>query len=618
MTTFDTTEGLGLGSDAQIASSDDAHTSANSGGIAQTIPIASIHVAPGHNPRKHFNDAEFNRLIESIRDNDLLTPILVRPNPNGEGFELIAGERRLRAMRALRRAEIPALVRNLDDVEARRAALIENIDRANLTVAEESLASQSHVDAYEGDHEAAAKALGWGVQKLKHRLRLLHCAPEVMQALVEERLTQAHAELLATLPASAQLKALPRIIDQQVSVATLKEQLTGFATPLDQAIFDRVAAGCGTCEYNSDTQRSLFDSHIAGALCTNRPCFTAKTNTALEAKRDTLREDFGTVVMLTEKVPGSMVPLVRDGATGVGAEQFSKCRGCSFRGAVLDDRLGATTGKVEQPMCFEKRCNSQRVAEHQQAQTPAKSPEPSGGNAANVTTTTQTNSPSSKTAAANKEAPKAAAKATPSSVIDQHAATLRRAIVARVKTDQNVVLALALYGLLRTVAEESGRDVPATVLGELGIATKAQGHVPTIAALTQLEKPALQQAIVAATALLFERNADGGNTFSRINRRALASVLVEQSHVDLTPFVQVDQAFLAAHTKAGIEAVLDESGYAVWMKGQPDGQKQLRALLSGGKADLVKGVLKSGYPGFATYLPSALVEQAAAWCKKPN
>lgn len=591
----------------------------------QNIRLAAIHVAPGHNPRKHFKQSEFDRLVESIRENDLLTPILVRPNPNGDGYELIAGERRLRAMRVLKRDEIPALVRQLDDVEARRAALIENIDRANLSVAEECLASQSHVDAYDGDHEAAAKALGWGLQKLKHRLRLLHCAPDVMQALVEERLTQAHAELLATLPVEAQLKALPRILDQQVSVADLKEQLHGFATPLAQAIFDREAAGCGTCQYNSETQRSLFSTHIGEARCTNRPCYTAKTTTALEAKRATLREEFGTVVLLTEKVPGSMVPLVIHGEAGVGAAQFAKCRGCAFRGAVVDDRLGTTTGRVDQPMCFNRSCNSERIAEHRETLNPPSDPAADAQDAPTPSTAhaakRATQSPS-KGAAAKKAPAKAAAKATPAAVADQHAGTVRRALSARLQTDPTLVLSLALYGLLRAAAEETGREGIEAVMKEVGIAppkgkSASATHTLIPASLAKMEKPALQQAIVATAALMFDRNADEMPFHRKINRRSLAAMLVDHAQIDLMPYVRVDADFLAAHTKAALEDVLDESGFTAWLKAQPDGEKRLRALLAGSKGDLVKGVLDAGYPGFTSYLPSALTDQAATWRKNP-
>jgi len=572
----------------------------------QNIPLGAIHVALGHNPRKFFKASDFDRLVESIRENDLLTPILVRPHPTGEGFELIAGERRLRAMRLLSRDFIPALVKDLDDVDARRAALIENIDRANLSVAEECVATQSHVDAYDGDHEAAAKALGWGIQKLKHRLRLLHCAPEVMQALVEERLTQAHAELLATLPTEQQSKALPRILEGNVSVADLKEQLQGFSTPLAHAIFDREAAGCATCPYNSSCQRELFASHIADARCTNRTCFSQHTVAALEAKRDTLREEFGTVALLTEKVPGSTIPLAKFGDTGVGSAAFSACRACKHFGAVLDDRLGATTGKVEQPICFNRPCNAAKSQEYQA----------SIASSAAVAV-------DSPTLASGVARPAAkSVKATPGAVADQYAAILQRAVANHVQSDPISVLSIALYALLRVAGDEVGRKGVEGVLKALNIgipnsnsSTGKHNRIPL--ALLSLDKVTLQQHIVSAVLHLFGENADEQESVfnGKLHRRALSAGIVAQHSIDLLPFVRIDDQFLHAHTKHAIEQLLLESGFTQWMKEQPDGEKRLKALLSSSKQDVVKGVLSAAYPGFATYVPSGLAAQAAGWQK---
>lgn len=590
----------------------------------QIIPITDIHVAPGHNPRKNFKQADFDRLVESIRENDLLTPILVRPNPIGDGYELVAGERRLRALKQLQRDTVPALIRAMDDVEARRAALIENIDRANLSVAEECIASRAHVDAYDGDHDAAARALGWGVQKLKHRLRLLHCAGDVMNALVNEQITQAHAELLATLPADSQLKALPRILEKGLSVTDLKEQLNGFAIPLEQACFDRQAAGCNTCEFNSSIQRSLFETHISDSRCTNRPCCQAKSVEALEAKRMALREDFGTVAFLTEKVPGAAVPLVIHGESGVGVAQFAKCRECAFRGAVIDDRLGTTTGRVDQPLCFNRPCNTGMVASHQESLNPA-SQDDGDGDANDAPTASGAKAPSKPVSnaapkSAKGKAKKAAAKATPAAVSDQHAAILRRALSARIQSDPTIVLGFALYGLIRTVAEETGRDGVDAVAKALDVAVpkgKAPfpSHTLLVAALAQCEKPALQQGIVAAAGLLCDRNPNDTVYHTKLNRRALVASLVEQAQIDLVPYVRIDEEFLAAHTKGAIEQIMEESGFSEWLKAEQDGEKRLRTLLAAGKTELVKGVLAANFPGFATYVPSALADQIAAWRK---
>lgn len=586
----------------------------------QLLPVRSIVVAPGHNPRRHFKQAEFDRLVESIRDNGLISPITVRPSPSGEGYELVAGERRLRALRALNQEQVPALVRELDDAQAHQLALLENLDRSDLAPVEEALVAQRHVDAYEGDHDAAARALGWPLQRLRHRLRLLHCTPEVLDALVEERLTLGHAELLATLPAEQQGKALPRILSEGISVADLKEQLQGFSTPLSQAIFDREVAGCATCPHNSSCQRELFATHIAEARCTNRPCFTRLTNEALEAKRATLKEEFGTVSLLTEKVPGATIPLVQFGDTGVGAAAFAACRGCKHFGAVLDDRLGATTGRVDQPLCFDRGCHSTKVADYQATLAPP--PAPDSVEAAPGASEPSTAKPKPAPAAAGKKPAANHAKATPGAVADQYAAILRRAVSSHAQSDPVTILSLALYALMRVAADEVGRNGVEAVAKALGLpagksrsSTGKQNSIPL--ALLALDKPALQQGIVGAALHLLNENPDEQQTVfhGKLHRRALVASIAARKNLDLLPFIRIDSEFLAAHTKAGIEQILDESGFTQWMKDQPDGSKRLKALLASGKGDLVKGVIEAAYPGFATYVPSALIAQSAAWQK---
>lgn len=586
----------------------------------QLLPVSSIVVAPGHNPRRHFKQAEFDRLVESIRDNGLITPITVRPSPSGEGYELVAGERRLRAVRALNQEQVPALVRELDDAQAHQLALLENLDRSDLTPAEEALVAQRHVDAYEGDHEAAARALGWPLQRLRHRLRLLHCTASVMDALVQEQLTLGHAELLATLPAEQQEKALPRILTGGVSVADLKEQLQGFSIPLAQAIFDREAAGCGTCPHNSSCQRELFATHIAEARCTNRPCFTRLTGAAVDAKRATLNEEFGTVALLTEKVPGSTIPLVQFGDAGVGATAFAACRGCKHFGAVLDDRLGATTGRVDQPVCFNRSCHSEKRAEYQS--TLAVPPAAASSDAATASTDSTAAKPKASNAAPTKKPATSTAKATPGAVADQYAAILRRAVSSHAQNDPVTILSLALYALMRVAADEVGRSGVDAVVKALGLpvaksrsSSGKQNAIPL--ALLSLDKPALQQGIVAAALHLLNENPDEQQTVfhGKLHRRALVASIASRTNLDLVPFIRIDAEFLAAHTKSGIEQILDESGFSQWMKDQPDGAKRLKGLLASGKADLVKGVVEAAYPGFASYVPAALKAQAAAWQK---
>lgn len=140
----------------------------------QHVAVSEIRVAPEFNPRRTFSDDETREFAERINNSGWVSPLLIRPDPDGDGYLLVAGERRFRAVTYLGWEQVPVTIKQMDDVEHRKLALAENADRKDLNVAEEALAARAHVDAYGGDHEKAAESLGWPVKRLKHRLQLLH------------------------------------------------------------------------------------------------------------------------------------------------------------------------------------------------------------------------------------------------------------------------------------------------------------------------------------------------------------------------------------------------------------------------------------------------------------
>lgn len=600
--------------DAPLAPLPTQGRAADSRDAACTIPLSAIEVEAGHNPRKHFADAEFTRLVESIAANGLLMPLLVRPAGDGR-YLLVAGERRLRALRTLGIKEAPVLVRHLSDQEARRAALLENTDRADLTVPEEAIAAAEHIAAFEGDYEAAARALGWGVQKLRHRVRLNCAIPAVMDAVMQGTILLGHAELLATLPEADQAKVLANVVAKNASVAALRSELNSYATPLSTACFDRTAAGCTGCPYNSEVQRSLFDQHIDDAKCTNRACFAENTAKAIEARKAALAEDFPVVALVSETPAHATVALVETGEQGVGSVQYAACRGCAFRGALIDDRPGATTGRVEQPRCFNTGCNSEKRAAYAAlrsvpmvptTEAAPEAPEAPGKPSAPAA------QPKSKRATEGAGAVRSA----PSAVIEQHAAVVRRAAVSRIKQDGQVVLGLALYGLMRLIAAESGGSI-ADLSKTLGLKGAKRGYgkdTTLVPALVGLDATEQKRAIVDAAALLFDHEPGRNVPAGHLDRRALAALLVEQGQVDLVPHVRIDAEYLKTYTRAGLEALLDESGFSDWLKGQEDGEKRLRNLLAQKKEPLIEQVLAAGFD-FTGFLPSTLPAQAKEWRK---
>jgi ParB family chromosome partitioning protein len=573
-----------------------------------TLPLSVIDVVTQRNPRRRFRALPFARLVDSIRTHGLAQPISVRATDDGR-YCLIAGERRYRAFTEIGLTEIPVLVRDVDVAGALRLAMIENVDRENLSIAEEALSAQALLDSYDGDREAAARGMGWSLKRLDNRLALLHCSENVMEALLDDKISIGHGELLSTLPQDTQDKVLSKVLASGATVVMLREQLQGVSIPLEQGIFDRTQ--CNGCPHNSSVQRGLFDEAIAAGHCTNKPCFNNKTQQALAEKGQALKDDFAIITFRTEKVANSTIALVADGPTGVGPEQFSKCKGCAHRGAIIDDRMGATTGYVEAPHCFNLTCHAENVAAYKSASAVATQREEDAATAESQHGNPVARQPTKPSAAAAKGKHGAAtAKATPLAVAIQMAGIRQRAASAALETQQAWPLALALFATIRLIAIELAGLPVEKVVALLGIGVKPPrdksgrqtGWVVALATLPVLE---LQRAqVVAAGAFLSNQSDAEPKSQSAIDRRELVSKMVAVCALDLAPHTRIDGAFLEAHTKAGIESILEESGFKGWTEAQDKGTAGYKALVTGPKAALVKGVLDSEF-NFAGYVPSA-------------
>ncbi|MEY2117286.1 PRTRC system ParB family protein [Rhodanobacter sp. FW106-PBR-R2A-1-13] len=571
-------------------------------GTAGMLPLSLISVQPGFNPRRAFRPAPLNRLIESIRQSGLIQPLLVRPRHDGtEGFWLVAGERRLRACTALGMTEVHVLQRDLDDTEARRAALLENLDRADLSAGEEALAARDAVDLAGGDKAATASQLGWSPSKLEARLLLLTASAAVLQALADGAIHVGHAELLAGLPESAQDKALGRIIENGVSVSDLREQVKGIVIPLSTAIFDTTA--CATCPFNTQLQGSLFGDAVTGAHCKNRACFTSKTNEAIEAKRVALAEEVGTVVLSTEKDADSYIPLVVNGPQGVGRAQFDQCRACQHFGALIHAKADGRLGDVERPICFERACHSQKVAAHQEelastaAPTDAAEKTPAG--APSGQSTARASTAPHKGKAAVKKAPKAAPAASPSAARALMKPAYAAAARALLGDDTRVSLALGVLCITK-VAREAGITGAEAGSGGTRKPEDALGQLLT------KDDAALAAEFRAACDLLLAADM-GSKQFSRndVFPPVLAARLVQTLQGDLSKQFVMTDAFLAAHTREGISSLLVESGFDVWLKAQDEGDKKFKALMALKKAELPAAVMGSGF-AWAGFVPASV------------
>lgn len=171
------------------------------GDLAEPLACAAIDPNPAQ-PRRHFDQEALEELAASIRVHGVLQPVIVRRAAVGR-FQLVTGERRLRACILAGRDAIPAIVREFSDAEIAEVALVENLQRADLNPLEEAAALQRLLAEYGLTQDELARRLGKSRPGLANSLRLLQAAPKVRAALGEGRLSAGHVRALLSVPAAA-------------------------------------------------------------------------------------------------------------------------------------------------------------------------------------------------------------------------------------------------------------------------------------------------------------------------------------------------------------------------------------------------------------------------------
>jgi ParB family chromosome partitioning protein len=223
-------KGLGRGLDALLSGSDDAAASKEA---LQTLAIDRL--KPGRfQPRTRMDDASLAELADSIREQGVMQPILVRPVEGGK-FEIIAGERRWRAAQKAGLREVPALVKNVPDQSALALALVENIQREDLNPIEEAQGLKRLVDEFGITHDAAAKAVGRSRSAVTNMLRLTSLAKPVQEYLYDGKLEMGHARALLGLPIAQQGGAAARVVEQALSVRETERLVQQLQAPVRRA-----------------------------------------------------------------------------------------------------------------------------------------------------------------------------------------------------------------------------------------------------------------------------------------------------------------------------------------------------------------------------------------------
>jgi ParB family transcriptional regulator, chromosome partitioning protein len=324
----------------------------------------------GDNPRRYFDPQEMQDLTASVREHGINQPILVRPLGDGQ-YQIIAGERRYRAALAAHGDEfdMPVLIRECTDSEARILSNIENTMRADMSATEEALSAAVIVGEVKGDRNEAARLLSWSRSKLDTRLALMNCSESVRKALDERAIKLGHAELFASLAKENQDKLLPALIERSLSIADLNALIEKAAAKLSAAIFDK--GDCAACPHNSSVQRIMFQESITDGSCTNNACYKTKTETALEATKESLKDEYPVIRIVRAGDNFAQVKLRADGPTGVGEVQAEACRGCAEYGAAIS-ALPERMGTVYKDQCFNTACNQQKVAARIRSEKEAK------------------------------------------------------------------------------------------------------------------------------------------------------------------------------------------------------------------------------------------------------
>ncbi len=194
------------------------------------VMLSPFDISPNPSqPRKYFTDEAIYRLADSIRNHGLIQPLSVRKTENG--YELIAGERRLRALKILGKTEIPCVITNVDNEESAHLAIIENIQRENLNMFEQANAILNLMKVHCLTQEKIAEQLSCSQSYVANKLRLLKISDEEKENIIEYGLTERHARALLRLKnEDARKSALKHIIKRNLNVAASEEYIDKLLT----------------------------------------------------------------------------------------------------------------------------------------------------------------------------------------------------------------------------------------------------------------------------------------------------------------------------------------------------------------------------------------------------
>jgi ParB family chromosome partitioning protein len=213
--------GLGNKGVEVLLSSSKVSKKVESEGASLNIDLSLISVSP-YQPRTNFDEDNLKSLIESIREQGIIQPILIRKLTKNK-YELIAGERRLRAAKILGHKTIPGIVKTITDEVAAIYALLENVQRENLNPIEEALGLEKLIQEFKFTQEQLSKKTGKSRSHIANLIRLLSLDPYVIDLLSQKKIDMGHARALLSLSHASQKIYADKVVKQKLSVRAIEK-----------------------------------------------------------------------------------------------------------------------------------------------------------------------------------------------------------------------------------------------------------------------------------------------------------------------------------------------------------------------------------------------------------
>lgn len=252
------------------------------------IPLAHIVPSP-YQPRSVFDEERIAELCQTIKTHGVIQPIIVRER-NGK-YEIIAGERRFRAVSKLGWETIPAIVREFNDSQAASMALIENLQREELTSIEEASAYQQLLELHQLTQESLAQRLGKSQSTIANKLRLLTLCDKVKDALLERKISERHARAMIGLEPAVQEKVLKEILDKDLNVKQTETRIQ----------FYKEAAASAEQGRGKRSRRISFTKDVRLALNTIRQSVDMVAGTGMDISKE--EKDFEDYYEITIRIP---------------------------------------------------------------------------------------------------------------------------------------------------------------------------------------------------------------------------------------------------------------------------------------------------------------------------